>query len=214
MITHEEARKLIHLKADGDLSSEKQNFLQAHLMTCEECTAYAEEIKQTEAILKTTLHKHWEAAPLTLSAPTIKAALSTKKNSHTLLPIRKLLIGLTVLALGFATWQFTLTSKYSGPTTTVEASLIPTPQFTYTSTHSQEDKTYCGQIMYQVRADDTLETIAQQFSTTKERLMELNGLFSESIPEWKALIVPLCITPYTPTFTATPTTGLMTYTPQ
>jgi len=95
---------------------------------------------------------------------------------------------------------------------------VPTPSTQLTSTKiTMQD---CQEVRYKVREGDTLESIAYQFSASKEMIMARNRMETEAIDISTELIVPLCsstptgtIYPPTSTITLTPRTTFTPYTP-
>lgn len=94
--------------------------------------------------------------------------------------------------------------------------LIPTPSMQITHTLTQS----CGQIRYQVQPGDTLESVAFQFSISKEDLLAANQMSTGIVISGMELIIPLCNsaatgTVHPPTFTTTitPLTEVISQTP-
>jgi len=214
-ITHEEAHKLIQFKADQALNSDSLNLLNAHLKACAECTEYSFAFQGMEKTLKGTMQKHWYVQPLPLSMDILQGKLKHRSGSNNYLGIRRALAGFAVMAFVFAAWQFTLSGK-SPSSPVIYAAQIPTPSLTGTSTQSEVDN--CKKIEYEVRPHDTLESLAQQFLTSKEEIRELNNLFSEDIQPAMKLLIPVCDQTPTgaflpPTFTITPSLDISADTP-
>jgi hypothetical protein len=217
-IAHEEARSLIRLRSDSTLSLNKQESLDAHLHGCLDCVTYANEIKETEDVLRSTMQKHWTSpAPPMAQINALMEYKSSKKGTGAILSIRTIAVYTSLVVLGLITWRFISAPGYPTGLMVAEASPIPTPSLTYTLT--QDNVGNCSQIKYRVREHDTFESIARQFSTSKEELMELNNLQSSSVTPQMEILVPLCeLTPagttYPPTFTTTPQLKLTAYTPE
>src|SRR4030095_6096941 len=175
-ITHEEAHKLIHFKADQALNSDSLNLLNAHLKDCVECAEYNCAFQGMEKSLKATMHKHWYVQPKPLSLDVLQGKLKSNSRSNNYLTIRRALAGIAVMAFVFVAWQFTLSGR-SLPNPAIYVAQIPTPSLTGTSTQSDVDN--CKKFEYEVRQNDTLESLALQFSTSKLEIMNLNNLLSE-----------------------------------
>ena len=213
-ITHEEAHKLIQLKSDQSLSSNNREILDTHLKDCDECSAYAHELQETEETLRAVMQKHWNSYPLLSYPSIIRVGVSSKDRISNLVTTRSALIGVTVLLFVFVLWQFASTSNGSAKPMIGVVSPIPTPSLLLTST--QNNFANCQRLQYETRQNDTLESIARQFSTSKEAIMKLNHLESETLHSSTRLIIPICdLTPtstiYPPTFTTTPALELTTY---
>lgn len=216
-ITHEEAYRLIHFKADKALDGIHEEKLRAHLKVCMECRDYLEGIKDTEAVLKQTLGKQWGADPLPLQMGVVYEKLNSRKSVNTIMTIRKALAGIAVMMFAFIAWQsmnaVDPALRQSPPS---EALLVPTPSTQYTVTHVLPE--HCQEIPYVIQEGDTLESIARQFSVSLEAIRSANHLTGESINAIQELIVPICektptITTHPPTFTTTPVIETVITTP-
>jgi len=213
-ITHEEAHALIHLKADNALQTNKQKLLAEHLHGCAKCNAYADEVKDIEEILHSTMQKHWNRPAPPIQYDVIKARKDILQRVQALLTTRYAVMGTALLFVGFAMWQFISSTARPASPMMLDVSPIPTPSRYSTSTKQLS----CEQIQYQVRPDDTLESIALQFSVSKETIIDANNLRSISINGLTQLTIPICSptatgTTHPPTFTTTPFTETITYTP-
>ena len=162
------------------------------------------------------MYRQWDARPAPLSIRALIGNNIGKKYSSTLLITRTALISVALSALAIIGWQFTDTNTRSASETQFVMLPIPTPstQITATSLLSSQ----CVQIHYHVQKNDTLEGIATHFATSKETLMKLNNMFSESVQPNSELFVPVCNTTPTntlppPTFTITPILNPTTSTP-
>src|SRR5215510_4980051 len=106
-ITHHEARHLIQLRTDNTLIASENQSLNSHLEDCVECSDYANEIQEMEAILRITMQKHWNERNLPLPINQIKEKLFPIRNWLGSLTTRSALVGFTVLFFVFAVLQFT-----------------------------------------------------------------------------------------------------------
>jgi hypothetical protein len=218
IITHQEARHLIQHRADQALDLHKKEILNAHLKDCVECADYANEIHDTEVMLQKTLRKHWNASPVPLQVRDIKARSISSGRLLENLATRSAVVGVTLLFFIFVYWQFTSPSYGSYSPMPIGISPIPTPSLPLTST--QNSFVDCEMIRYEVQPQDTVEGLARQFSTSEEKIMDLNGLKAEAAPLPKMLIIPACeLTPTSTTHpppsatTNTPSLEAITYTP-
>jgi hypothetical protein len=210
-LTHEQAHKLIQRNTDKDLSSHEATALFAHLRDCTDCQTYADEIKEVELLLFPLLKKQWNRQPIPLTL-TALAKKSQRTQVSLLLTTRKAAIGVAIVTLFFSIWQFVS----SGPSTSNPLPLIvpamPTPSVQTTqSTTALAAFENCELVLYPVQGDDTLARIADQFSVSKEDIMAINSLQTESIDPSMELAIPVCN--FTPTGTVRPATFTTTYTP-
>ena len=214
-ITHEEAHTLIHLKTDNALKPGKLLLLTEHLQDCTQCSTYADEVKSTEDILRSTMQKHWNHPAPLIQPGIFKARKSFLQTAQPLLATRYTAMGVVMLFIGFTVWQFMFASAGTPNPMVFDASPIPTPSLYLTTT---KDLNGCQQIQYQVRPEDTLESVTLQFSVSKETIMSTNNLQSASIEGLTELTIPICSptatgTTHPPIFTTTPFTETITYTP-
>lgn len=214
-ITHEEARQLILFNADHALTLTKKALLDSHLNDCSQCKRYQQDIGAVDAILQSTMRKHWSTPVRHLDVQAIKAKSHPLSMFSNLVPTRNVLVGLIVICFLLASWQFV--NSNNKPTMMVtNLSPIPTPSLLLTGTNTKASD--CQKIQYEVRQGDNLKRIAEEFSTSMESLIQVNGLPSENLRPGMKLIVPVCDptptrTSRTPTLTTTPMLEPITYTP-
>jgi hypothetical protein len=211
-ITHEEAHQLIQYQADAKLNPQKKAILSAHLNECVECQVYAKEIKEVENVLVPAMKKHWNFQPIPLSVHAIVSRRRSKIQTSILLTTRTVLIGFVFMAFVFTFWQFMLPSRSAFGQLPTNVLPVPTPSTQ--STQSINTKIMfqnCEMIIYKVKADDTLDTIANQFSVSKEEVMAVNHVTEEIVNNSMELMIPICDS--TPTGTVNPSTLTTTYTP-
>ena len=211
-IVHKEARRLIQLSMETALSSNKQASLSAHLKDCVECQVYAKDIKQIDLLLTPLLKRQWNAQPIPLQISAFTANYGSKRPTPLSLTMRKVIVISIVFAgFVFSTWQFVLsgTGILSSPSP-MGVLPAPTPSMYTTSTESLQES--CSTIRYTVQENDTLDSIARQFSVSLEEMKAFNHLEDQSVPRGMELDIPLCT--LTPTGTVTgPATFTITYTP-
>ena len=104
-ITHKEARRLIQFKADNGLSASSDENLNAHLKACTECRAYSDSLKDTESVLRQTMHKQWGIRPLPIQMNAIYAKVNPRGSISILVTTRTTLIGIAFVMFAFITWQ-------------------------------------------------------------------------------------------------------------
>lgn len=208
-MSHEEVRKLIQLNADEALAQQEKSALYAHLRDCLECRVYAEEIKELEGVLVPLLKKQWSLQPVPHFAAVILAQKTSKAHTNTILATRTAAIGVVLLAFIFSAWQFAVSGRPGTSSLPVGSPLIPTPSIQFTSTSITPQS--CDRMIYTVRENDTLEYIARQFLVSKEDLMAINHMKTETVLPNMELTIPVCN--FTPTSTVRPTTFLTRYTP-
>jgi LysM repeat protein len=207
-ITHEEARRLIQFNADEALNPQQKTVLLMHIKTCLECRVYAEEIKEVESILLPVMKKEWSRRPLPLSSSALKVQTSGRLTSN-ILAIRTAIISFVFVAFAVSTWQFMHSGQQVPALSPVAVSSVPTPSAAYTSTTITTG--HCDVIYYNVQANDTLAGLADQFSISKDEIMSMNNLKTETIKTGMTLLIPSCN--FTPTSTIWPTSTTTTLTP-
>ena len=206
-ITHEEAQRLIHIKSDSRLNSQIEAGLDEHLTACPACRGYSAEINETENILIQTMHKKWNVHPLPLQLDAILDTVNSNENASALVSTRTALVSLVFMFFVFIAWQSSTSTTLPSQVPMGTVPLIPTPANQYTATNTLQNK--CGEIRYTTQKGDTLDILAQRFSTTKEILISANHLASETLIPLQELVIPYCgstptSTTYPPTFTITP----------
>jgi LysM repeat protein len=215
-INHEEARRLIQFKADNNLSASNEKNLSAHLEACKECRAYSNSLKETEAVLRQTMHKQWGIRPLPLQMDVIYAKVNSRGITNNFVTTRTALIGLAFVMFAFVTWQSITNNTSSMQPNLSTVPLIPTPSTQYTATNTLQND--CKEIKYVVQEGDTLESVSQHFSVSKETIAFTNHLTDETLASTRELVIPICestptSTTHPPTFTITPMMEIISTTP-
>ena len=210
-ITHEEAHRLIQFSMDKALAPQEKNILQVHLNDCAECRAFADEIKGLEKLLLPVMIKQWAVQPVPLSIESItnKRKINTQIQTSIILATRTAMISIVFAAFVFSAWQFTHSSSQAFHPRSVSVLPIPTPSGQSTSTKISFQN--CEEATYQVQENDTLESIAAQFSVAKDKLIAINDLGTRAIHAKMELLIPICTS--TPTGTLHPSTLTTTFTP-
>lgn len=210
-ITHAEAHKLIQFNLDGALNAEKQKMLFAHLQDCESCRVYADGMLNVENTLRLVMNKRWQFRPLPLSI----GSINSQKNTHPLFLLRTALVGIVLVVFSFFIWELTTVYDSSGQTAS-NVLPVPTPSIQISATSIEAPK--CKWSLHKVNHLDTLETIAYQYSVSKEDIMAFNNMSSDVIYESMEIKIPQCdatptVAANTPTTTLTPILELRTDTP-
>jgi hypothetical protein len=208
-ITHEEAHKLIHVSMDKTLMPQEKNMLQAHLEVCIECRAVAEDFKEVENLLLPTMLRHWDLQPTPLPIEAMTKKRKSQLQTSIILATRTAMISIVFAVFVFSAWQFTQSGEQTSNSLPVGVLPVPTPSSQSTSTRISFQN--CEKITYQVQKDDTLDNIARQFSISKDRIMTINNLNTETLKTEMELLIPICDA--TPTKTAHPSTLTITFTP-
>ena len=208
-ISHEEAHKLIQFDRDQPLSPREKRTLQNHLEICPECRMFAEGIREVETLLLPAMRNHWNLQPVPLPLEAVMGKRTTQLQSSPILVIRTALMSIIFAAFVFSAWQFAFSSPQTSTPLPVSVLPIPTPSGQSTSTQIRFSN--CEEITYQVQEHDTLEGIAAQFSISKDKIIALNHLSTESLFPNMALVIPRCH--LTPTVTIHPSTLTTTFTP-
>jgi hypothetical protein len=208
-ITHEEAHRLIQFNADEALNAEEKMMLARHLQACLECRVFAEGIKEVGSLLLPVMKKRWDLQPLPLSIAAIRGERKSKMDVNIILTTRIAAVSVAFLAFIFGVWQFTLSGGQRSSQMPVGILPVPTPSTQSTSTKLVFQN--CEGMLYIVQENDTLESIAYQFVTSKEDIMAANHMKTEIVTTDTELIVPICN--FTPTSTIHPTIHATAYTP-
>ena len=208
-ITHAKARKLINFSADKGLTTIEKALLSTHLDTCAECRIYSAEIADIERLLLPLMKKQWDLQPAPLSVGTLKAQSETKLSANTTVTIRRVMVSLVFALFMLSAWQFALSGNpLLGQSTAINLP-VQTPSIQSTST--EIDFENCATMLYTVQANDTLASIAERFSISKEAILALNGMNTEIVHTAMTLSIPVCR--FTPTSTVNSATLTTTYTP-
>jgi hypothetical protein len=216
-ITHKEARRWIHLHSDDSLSVHRRQDLDSHLDTCADCKRYAESIHKMESVLGPMLQRQWSQQPIPLPVGALSSRGSYRSPERIILATRIAAISVMFIAFMFSAWQYT--ASQAGLPSPAMAD-VPSMQITATSILSTSTETqpeHCGSMAYIVRKNDTLGSIASQFSVSVEELIQINALTSNTMITGQELIIPICSSTPTSTIdpltTSTPVLGRTTSTP-
>ncbi len=208
-ITHQEARKLIQFRLDQMLKPQEENTLQSHLEHCLECRTFFNDIKEVENLLLPVMRQQWDRQPTPLSLAAVINKSKSPLQASIILATRTAMISVIFAAFVFSAWQFTVSNHRSS--TPMPASVLPIPTPSGQSTSTRISFQNCEETSYQVRENDTLESVAIQFSISKNELMAVNHLRSEALSPKMELLIPICSS--TPTGTIHPSTLTTTFTP-
>jgi LysM repeat protein len=110
-----------------------------------------------------------------------------------------------------------MTGNHMNRSVIMNPSQVPTPA-TAMLTSTQKDDSGCQTSLHKVQEHENLDDIAQQFSISKEKIIELNKLESKSIEPGSWLLIHACESTPTgtvnpPAFTITPILQSITNTP-
>ena len=217
-ITHEEAHQLIQFSMDQVLEPQERKTLQAHLADCLECRGFADELSGLRNLLLPTMRNHWNLRPAPLSIETLRKKRKLQIPASNLLVTRTALISLLFAAFIFSTWQFSQSGRQIA--TPISLNVLPMATPSGESTSTLRSVQTCVEMKYQVQENDTLESIAAQFSVPKDQIMALNNLRTEILNPHIELRLPVCeptststVAASTQTTTFTPMIGSMTSAP-
>lgn len=208
-MTHTQARELIQFSLDRALEPAEKTELQAHLRGCLECQGFSDELAKVGALLVPAMKKHWAVTPVPLSIPGLMEKRKAFWRSGTILTIRTAFVSMMLAVFVFSAWQFTRSN--SQPLTQPPAGVLPVPTPSGQSTSTQVNFQSCKQTLYRVQPSDTLQGLAERFSTTKEKIRMLNKMQSDDLFPDQEILVPACAS--TPTTTHSPSTLTTTFTP-
>ncbi len=189
-ITHEEARKLIQFNADEILKGVEKKLLEAHLNSCQDCRIYAGSINELESTLKPIMQRRWNQYPLPHYTDKVVSGRNSRLTQNVFIATRIAALGVIFLAFLFNVWQFTQTTGQRTMPPAADIPLIPTPSLQSTRTMVMEQQ--CEPILYEVRKNDTLESIANQFSMPVEEIMRMNNMRTVSLNRSGKLIISVC----------------------
>ncbi len=125
-------------------------------------------------------------------------------------------MGVICVAFLFNVWQFTQSGRQRATPPAAEIPLIPTPSLQSTGTQATDQT--CEFIYYEVKENDTIESIATRFSVPAGEIRATNHLRTETLNTSMKLSIPVCSptppgTPNIVTTTFTPLLGPNTLTP-
>ena len=215
-ITHQEARTWVQLNSDSGLNAVQKQMLDSHLNVCVECRNYAQSIHRMEATLRPLLQRQWnqQAIPLPIGALVSRGHSRTSENM--ILATRIAAAGVMFIAFLFSVLQFTI---FAPPGASPVLSSVPSMPIPSTSTQWVSTESRCGNVSYVVRKNDTLASIASQYSVAVDDLIQVNALTSNTMITGQELVIPGCTSTPTSTLinplppTLTPVLGRITSTP-
>ena len=97
-ITHKQAHNYIQALADNLIKQQEREVLNAHLDTCEECRAYASQIKNLESGLKYSFHHRWDP----FGGPSEKLTQNIQSRVKRIFMSKRINLGLRIFT-GFTT---------------------------------------------------------------------------------------------------------------
>jgi hypothetical protein len=206
-ITHEQARKLVQFSLDGVLQAADRAKLSMHLQECRDCRDYANDLKEVEANLLPMMKKQWNVQPIPLSLPFLAQRKSFTAHASNILTMRSAALTLVFVALFFSAWRLVLSSPSASGQIPLDVALVPTPSTqSAKSTNTASSSENCEMLVYRVQPNDTLGSIASHFLVPEVKLMQINGLSTDSLGSLRELLIPLC------NFTPTGTSHIATFT--
>lgn len=207
-ISHQQAQTYLQTATDESLRADEKALLDAHLLGCGVCRAYANEIARLESALRTTMQHRWDVPSLPLRLDQIlnwqKTTSLRRVPSMLAAPI--LVVLLVLFAVTLTRGQLTSRVNAATASATVVVTTVPTPSAQLTHINTAIAK--CTNVIYTIQDGDTLESISAAYSISKEEITEYNNLESEQLTPFAYLILPIC----DHQTTSTPSTTL-TYTP-
>jgi LysM repeat protein len=207
-ITHEEARRLIHLASDEQLKVHQKGMLESHLASCAECKNYADSIHNMESILQPLLQKQWAQRPIPLPIAALISSPNDRSPNINLLATRIAAIGMMFAVFMFSAWQLaSLKPNTAGPALPSNPPIPVSSTSTLLISATAQTQT-CEKVSYIVQGNDTLASVAYRFSTSKREIMIANTMKSETVIKGTELIIPVCN--FTPTGTINPLTTTFT----
>ena len=93
-ITHKQARRYINALADNLIEEQEREDLNAHLDTCEECRAYATQMKNLESRLQHSFHHRWDL----FNGPSEKLTQNVQSRARRIVTRNRIKLGLRIMA--------------------------------------------------------------------------------------------------------------------
>lgn len=208
-ITHEEARRWIHMSLDEILEAPQKAILESHLASCAECKNYANSIQNMEAILLPLLQKQWTQRPIPLSVGMLISSRNHNFPNSLLLATRIAAVGVMFVVFMISAWQFVLPKANVNASIPASIQPIPIPSSATELVSTSTQTKTCEELSYIVQRNDTLTSIAAMFSISAEEIRLRNNMKSEVVSSGSKLIIPTCN--FTPT--GTMNTSTTTFTP-
>ena len=191
-ITHDEARRLIQIRADEALKVVEENLLETHLRSCPDCQSYEANLNELELTLRSLLRRKWNQYPLPSSTPKAVSGVSKNYIQNAFFATRIAAMGLICIVFLVNIWQFTRSGGQGSNQSSANIPLIPTPSLQSTQTKTIYPK--CVSIEYVVQRNDTLVNIAARFSVSPQQIKNANQLKSETLDQSMSLSIPVCDT--------------------
>ncbi len=189
-ITHEQARRLIQFKADEALGGVENRLLEEHLGDCQECRNFAASIRELEATLPRLLHRRWNQHPLPYLAGKAFSRKPIQLHQSILFATRILAMSVICIAFMVNIWQATQSGRQRSNPPSAEIPMIPTPSVPSPATKILDPT--CEPILHEVQQNDTLESLAQQYSVTIDEILSANQLRTTVLSPGEKLSIPGC----------------------
>jgi len=208
-ITHDKAHALLDVAADRSLGLSDQARLDAHLAACQECRTYAGRLADLENGLSRTLHAKWDKFRPDLNLQAIQNPSPAKLVWYNFFSQTNALGKVAIMAtllLGYIV-MINLVGIRVPITDNETPTALPTPNsFTMTLASSPTllarsasvDSTSlaCELVVYIVRENDTLESIAVQHGITVKEILAYNDqdadLTANALFTGMELVIPQC----------------------
>ena len=153
------------------------------------------------------MNKQWNRPPLPLSLDALRFQNIIQKGAKSLFGLRTAMASMLLVSFAFFIWQLTTTVNHLSEQIPSSVLPVPTPsnQFGTASLEASQ----CEWSLHKIETFDTLESIAFQYSVSKEEIMTFNSMASELVYESMELKIPHCnvtptMTAHMPTTTITP----------
>src|SRR6185436_14831695 len=163
-MTHQEAQRLIQNDSDQALAPAQRKMLESHLATCSECREYAYSFRKMESVLRPLLQRQWNEHPIPFSIGLLTAKSNQKAPYDALLATRIATVSLMFIVFMVSAWQFMISRPRIDSPILASVPAIPVPSTSTRMTSTQAGLNDCHEISYRVHQNDTLASIALQFS--------------------------------------------------
>lgn len=205
---HKDIRTLIQHNADEALDADERALMLEHVKGCPSCKMYADELRDLESTIRQSMMNRWNARHLPVSIEPIRQA-GKRGAVRPAYHVAFRLAAVSALVVSLALFIFQSVQKTSNAPAYQALAIIPTPSLI--ATNSMSATVVCPDILYVVKAGDTLASVAKRFGVSEERIREANALRGDGLPTGSRLNIPICNStptsatlPFTSTFTLTP----------
>ncbi len=206
IIAHQQVRALLQAATNKPLPIHEQTIVEAHLVRCNQCRTYAQNLNELEDGLRRVMRQQWNVrnTPLPIRAIKDRSKRVALQNKITgtigrFVVVPLLAFAFVMVVRTIAPQQITLNAGAMTARTPQLSWRTPTPAYRNTATELTVRD--CDKAIYTVQENDTLDGIAARYGVLRESILAYNGLASDKLEANTELVIPLC--ELTPTGTST-----------